>query len=396
MLIQIIIFSILILCGVWILFYLGIMFTLRTLPKFQEEFKNISETVSKWPKLSVIIPACNEEAHIEEALKSVLKQNYPNLEIIAVNDRSQDKTGEILNKLAKKDNRLKPLHIKELPAGWLGKVHAMHKGVKQAKGKWYLFTDADVHFEPNALKKAMLISLKKNVDHLAIVPETVSEDFFTELVITAFGFLFLISSRVAFINRPASKRPVGVGAFNLVSEKTFKKTPGFKWLKMEPVDDFGLGLMVKNAGGATRLLFAEKGVRVSWYANLKEMFKGFEKNLFGMSARYRLPILFFNVTGIWTMLSAPPASLAAFFLLGCKPCLLFFLAVLFLHLLMTFFFQKKGANQTLYFLFAPLGFFIFSLMMLWSGYRCVKNKGVSWRGMHYSIKELREGQRVKL
>ena len=119
----------------------------------------------------MIIAARNEAGTIENALKSVLAQNYPNLEIILVNDRSNDGTDKILQKLAEKDPRVLIHHVEELPLGWLGKVNAMQQGFGRSTGVWLLFTDADVHFQEESLERIIDVAERSSVDYLCVVPE---------------------------------------------------------------------------------------------------------------------------------------------------------------------------------------------------------------------------------
>src|SRR5262249_1819655 len=121
---------------------------------------------ASWPRVSVIIPACNEEATIEEALRSRLREGYPAAEYIVVDDRSTDRTGEILDRIAAEDPRVVALHVRELPDGWLGKVHALHAGLARATGEWVLFSDADIHHEVGTLRRAVAHCEQNGIDHL--------------------------------------------------------------------------------------------------------------------------------------------------------------------------------------------------------------------------------------
>ena len=128
------------------------------------------EDDQRLPTVSVVIPARNEERNLKQALESVLALDYPDLEIIVVNDRSTDRTGAILEKLAKQDPRLTVLPIERLPSGWLGKPHALHRGAQQAQGEFILFPDADIVFQPFALKKAMAYVQANRFDHVTVIP----------------------------------------------------------------------------------------------------------------------------------------------------------------------------------------------------------------------------------
>ena len=261
------------------------------------------------PVLSVVIPACNEASHIGQALRSLLDQDYPKLEVVVINDRSTDDTGEILERLADRDNRIKVIHIDKLPAGWLGKVHALHQGVKQATGEWYLFTDADIYFQPGALRRSVCYAKHYRLNHLACVPDVHNKGFWLDIAVRSFFLMLCLGARVAEVNRENSNRPIGIGAFNLVEAATFHNTPGFEWLRMETVDDYGLGVMIKQAGGRTRLVVALKDMSVPWYENLGAMIKGVEKNTFGAAAKYSLARLFLIELFLLGLVMAPLVSL---------------------------------------------------------------------------------------
>ena len=351
----------------------------------------------QWPLVSVIIPACNEADHFEAALMSVLQQDYPNLEIVLVNDRSTDTTGEIIDRLAAADQRVKGVHITDLPAGWLGKVHALHQGVRRANGDWYLFSDADVYFQPGALRRAIGYATHNNLSHVACLPElTTFSAFWLDVTIRAFFLLFCVAGRLAEVNRRNSKWPIGVGAFNLVEAAAFKRTPGFEWLRMEPGDDVGLGLMLKKAGARTRLLNADGEIRVPWYESLWAMIRGLEKNSFGPGANYSYLRQFFMVLGLWCVVLAPPLSVALGFYANNAALLVAGTIALAVNFIIAFAMPRKTTRDILAYIVLPIGALFVSLIMLRSAWKCFRNGGIDWRGTHYPVEQLRRGQRVKI
>jgi len=382
-------------CTIWVLMFLGFSWALKNIPQFHKETENQANSPNDWPLLSIIIPACNEAEDIETAIQSLIDQDYPNLEIIAINDRSTDETGNILEQLAKNESRLQVLHIKELPGGWLGKVNALYQGTEKAKGEWWLFTDADVHFCQGSLKRAIYLVKKEKADHLTLLPHVFIKKFWLDVCITTFGFLFFISTRAMLVNQENSKTPIGVGAFNLVSKEIYNKTPGFEWLRLEPADDYGLGLMVNNAGGRTHFALAERDLSVPWYGSVKEMFVGLEKNLYGSGAHYSLIRLLIMVPVLWLLAVAPVVALVAGLIIPSWTMTALggiAIGVVIIISISTF---KSRRSESLYLLLFPLGLIMISLMFLWSGYRCMKNGGINWRGTHYPLQALRAGQRVK-
>ena len=375
-------------CSVWIFIYISLMYTGSNLPLFD---KFIFVQPESWPKLSIIIPACNEEQHIEQAAKTILSQDYPNLEIVLVNDRSTDNTGDIINQLALNDDRITAVHIKTLPKNWLGKVNALSEGKKHVTGDWMLITDADIHYKPGVLRKAVSYVLDKKIDHLALMPNVEMNSFGLEMAINTFGLVFLLTTRAAMINKPNSKHAIGVGAFNLVKTEVFNKTPGFEWLRMEPVDDMGVGLMMSNVGAQTHFALADKDLSLGWYHSIAEMFKGLEKNLFGAGPGYSVIKLFTQIAPLWGLVAAP---FLAFYSDNVWLWSLATTAVV-LYFIFSIFFVRRKRTETFSLLLFPVGLILISLMMMWAAFRCVKNGGIDWRGTHYSTAELRAGQRVK-
>ena len=380
------------LCGAWVVGFAYLIISIKLLPVFHKQH---APTPDVWPCLSVVIPACNEAATLESAVATLLQQDYPDLEIILVDDRSTDGTGKLIDRLARQDARIRAVHVELLPQGWLGKVHALHRGVEQASGDWLLFTDADVHFAAGTLRRAVALVRHQRVDHLTLIPRTIQKSFWLEVAVSTFGLLFFITTRAASVNRPGSKAFVGIGAFNLVNAERFHRTVGFEWLRLEPGDDVGLGMMMKQAGGTTRLAFAYEDLSVQWYASVAAMFKGLEKNLFGPGSGYRWWLMLLRVGMIWALVVAPYFSLALGLAQGLAPLWIAGTAAISMHLIFSVFFVAEQKTKSLSLLLFPVGVLLITAMMLRAGYQCVKNGGIDWRGTHYPLDQLRTGQRVK-
>src|SRR5207249_9856045 len=123
------------------------------------------------PRISLLFAARDEEEKLPAELATLVEIDYPNLEVIAVDDRSQDATGRILDEFAAAHPRLRVVHITQLPAGWLGKPHALQKAYETSTGEWLLFTDADVRFKPDVLRRAVALAKQRNLDHLTLFGE---------------------------------------------------------------------------------------------------------------------------------------------------------------------------------------------------------------------------------
>lgn len=247
---------------------------IRTVPVLADE--EVPQP-DRWPRLSVIVPACNEADSIESAMTSLLARDYPDLQIVLVNDRSTDATGEVIDRLAERDSRVRCVHVTELPDGWLGKVHAMHRALEHADGEFLLFTDADVHFRPAALRRAIAYCLAHRLDHLAGMPELWHSKVLVGAMIGASLRQLSMAMRFWAVNDPESSAYMGIGAFNLVRREAFAKTAGLEWLKMEVADDVGLGLMMKRGGGRCRLVNLRGYIGLHWYQTIGQMVHGAEK-----------------------------------------------------------------------------------------------------------------------
>jgi glycosyltransferase involved in cell wall biosynthesis len=380
------------LCVLWVVGLGYLIVSIKRLPVLRQQHAPMPDV---WPRLSVVIPACNEVASLEAAVATLLQQDYPDLEIVLVDDRSTDGTAEIIERLAHEDPRIRVVHVETLPPGWLGKVHALHRGVQQASGEWLLFTDADVHFAAGTLRRAVALVLHQRVDHLALIPRTIQKSFWLELAVNTFGLLFFITTRATSVNRPGSKAFIGIGAFNLVNADRFHRTGGFEWLRFEPGDDVGLGMMIKQAGGTTRLAFAYEDLSLEWYSSVTAMFKGLEKNLFGPGSHYRWQLMLLQVGIIWALVTAPYFSVGFGLAHGLAPLSIAGAAAISMQLIFPVCFAAERKTKGLVLLLFPVGVLLITAMMLRAGYRCIKSGGIDWRGTHYPLEQLRAGQRVK-
>lgn len=377
------------LSALWIVLYLGAPIRIRQVKRLKDDHPPMPPS---WPKLSVIVPACNEESTIEHALVSLRAQTYPNLEILLVEDRSTDGTAAIVDRIAASDPRMRPLHLTELPKGWLGKVHALHRGVLASSGELVLFTDADIVFEPGVLEKTVALFMADQLDHLAILPDLMPRGFVLEAVQASFGVSLFTAGNVQHVGKPDKDAFVGVGAFNLVRREAYDKTEGLEWLKMEPSDDFALGLLFKkhNARAAFRLGLDELSVR--WYNTTWEMIRGLEKNTFGPTAAYSNAYLAVVVvislalgagpfvaisTGVWWMQAIGVAALISV-PLG--------IGGIYRHLKVRFWPS----------LFAPFGSIILLFAVVRAAYLCSRQGGVYWRGTLYPVDELARGRRIDM
>ena len=362
--------------------------TLPSLPPWRGEARR------GWPSLSVVIAACDEEAALSTTIQTLLDQSYPALEIFLINDRSSDQTGPRIDALASADARVHALHIETLPAGWLGKVHALHTAASSLNSDWLLFSDADVDFQhPDVLKAAIAAAEKSNIDHLALLPKVLSWHFLQAATLAAFSAAYVALTRPAKLADPSSPAIAGVGAFNLVRGDVFRRSAGFESLRMEIADDVGLGRVMKDAGGRLALMTAIDQLQIDWYPSVGAMVRGLEKNLFGVIGGYRR-------SRAWAAAAAATAITLGPWWGGLRddtarwrrPPLLAAASLI----ATAFALHRRVDIHPLAALSMPLGSGVLIAALLRSAERCTRDQGVTWRGTFYPLDALRAGQKFDL
>jgi glycosyltransferase involved in cell wall biosynthesis len=341
------------------------------------------------PRVSIIVPARNEEEEIETALTRLLALDYDNYDVIAVDDRSTDRTGEIMDRIAASPQAhgcLKVIHIDSLPPGWLGKTHAMWTAGKEATGDWLLFTDADVLFKPDALRRALVYAESEPADHVVLFPRMIMKRPGEKMMIAFFQTLFVFGHRPWKVAEPDTKDHMGVGAFNLVRRRVYEAIGTYQALRMEVLDDMKLGKVVKTAGYAQRNVFGEDLISIRWAKGALGVVRNLTKNFFAiMSFQWPRALLscfalaFLNLMpflGVW--LAHGWARL---------PYAVALLSMFLIYLGMSW----KSAVPPYYFLLHPISTMLFMYTMLRSMLLTLWRGGVVWRGTKYPLEELRKG-----
>ena len=372
-------------CLPWYLVAWGVWVTLKNV----QSLPSISlDREKRYPRLSVIIAARNEAGTIENALKSVLAQNYPNLEIILVNDRSNDGTDKILQKLAEKDPRVLIHHVEELPPGWLGKVNAMQQGFGRSTGVWLLFTDADVHFQEESLERIIDVAERSSVDYLCVVPEVQARQRLLKALYTVSLSGFFLATRIWEVKNQNSF--VGVGACGLVRRSLLSQSPGLPWLKMEVVDDLALAQLAWQAGGKLDVYWGRECLGVEWYPSMGDLIRGLEKNLFA-GAQYQYWRALLGIIGILFVAVAPWLSIfSGNWLLGLTA-----VGAFSGYWLAWISGDKAQGVGWLERLISPLLLFVIAWALARSTFITWRQGGIQWRETFYSIADLRRGQRLK-
>ncbi len=352
------------------------------------------------PRVSIIVPARNEEETIEQCLRSLLALDYDNYEVIAVNDRSTDRTGAIIERVSQDphfwQNRpevghpdspvLRVVHHSELPAGWLGKTHAMWTGADQASGEWLLFTDADVMFKLDSLRRAVAYAESEPADHVVLFPRMIMKRPGEYMMIAFFQTMFMFGHRPWKVADPSTDDHMGVGAFNLVRKRVYKAVGTYQALRMEVLDDMKLGKVVKNSGFAQRNVFGGDLISIRWAHGAFGVVNNLTKNFFAVLSfqSWRTLVSAFGLAflnygpflGLWLAhgwAQVPYAiALASLFLI---------------YVGMSW----RSAVPPYYFLLHPVSTTLFIYTLLRSMFLTLWNDGIVWRGTKYPLEELRKG-----
>ena len=355
------------------------------------------------PRVSIIVPARNEEASVERALLALLALDYDNYEVIAVNDRSTDRTGEIMEKVASSQNPrpvaksatrtghphnllMRVIHHHELPAGWLGKTHAMWTAANTATGDWLLFTDADVIFKPDSVRRALAYAEADHADHVVLFPQMIMKSPGEYMMIAFFQTMFMFGHRPWKVADPKAKDHMGVGAFNLVRRPVYEAVGTYKALRMEVIDDMKLGKVVKNGGFAQRNVFGGDLISIRWAHGAMGIVNNLTKNFFAiLSFQWWRTVL--SAIGMVFLNFGP--FLGAAFAHGWArvPYAIALGSMLLIYVGMS----KRSAVPVYYFLLHPASTALFIYTLLRSTWTTLWNDGIEWRGTKYPLEELRKG-----
>ena len=342
------------------------------------------------PQLSVIVPACNEADTIEAALRTKLKAHYPKLELIVVNDRSTDETGAIAERVAAEDPRLKVVHVTELPAGWLGKLNALECGRAAATGEIILFSDADVNFGPELLRRSVSALMAQKLDFITVIAEMTSQSFLLDSSLTTFLRGLLLGGRIWNMRDPSSPIGVGAGVFNLVRRSALEKTPGFEWIKMEVADDIAFGQMMKKSGARCAVYNGAYDLHLAYYSSFPEFVRGLEKNSYaGSSYRPSLALLMLFILAYGELTAAALLPFASGVAMWMAAASLVLVAIS--QALVVSWVRRPMLTAVLPALGPLLVIFIAARAVLLIHLR----GGISWRGTFYSLAQLRAGMRLE-
>jgi glycosyltransferase involved in cell wall biosynthesis len=338
----------------------------------------------RFPRVSVIVPARDEERTIERTVRALFAQTWPELEIIIVNDRSTDATGAILERLAKEDARLRVIAGVEPPPGWLGKPWALHEGSRHAHGELLLFVDADVIYAPDAITAAVARMEESDVALTSFFPRLEMHGFWEHVAMPNLAMMAFTILPLWFGNRTRFRLlGVGGGPGNLIRREDYDAAGGHEPLKDAVVDDVALARLVRRSGGRSEMVRADDFVSVRMYHGLREVIDGFTKNCFTTFGRsYALTIVVVVFTFVFHVLP---------YVLALTGDVLAIASVVLLTLVRAILFTSLGYRLDNAVLGNPLMVTLWSWILLRSAWYTGVLKQLHWRGRKYDARHTRFG-----
>ena len=369
----------------WFLVFVWLVNILLTLYGLSQQ-KHLSATNNQKskdedaPLVSVLVPARNEADRVlAQSISSILAQDYVRFEVIGVNDRSTDATGAILNSLAAADTRLRVIDGAELPPGWLGKPFAMHQALAHARGEWILATDADMIFDPAALRTAVAHALQREADALTFVPLFETGSFWERTMIPVWAWVFLMFTIFYRTDNPEARGAAGIGGFFLMRRTVLDRIGSYEALHDEWLENVRPAEMIKRAGGRLLVVIAPHLIRTRMYRNFSEMWECCTKNWFaGMNNSLLLAmsaILSMYLIAVVPALVAIVAGAVGLWWLFVPAALSWLLQVVVIVIMSV----RSNVNPA-YALTAPLGLAFLYAMLFDSSMRISFGKGVKWKG----------------
>ncbi|MBX3394796.1 MAG: glycosyltransferase [Phycisphaerae bacterium] len=230
------------------------------------------------PRMSMIVAAKDEEANIEPCLRSLAAQDYPNLQIVAVNDRSTDSTGAIMDRLSGEFLNLRVHHVHALRPGWFGKNNAMREGVEMAEGDWLCFTDADcVQTSPRSVSIALRYAIEKNADFISVLPSHEAHGFWERVVQPACSAVMILWFSPLVVNNPKRKTAYANGAFMLMKQSCYRAIGGHEAVRDQINEDMVMARRAKECGQRLVVVGNRDLYTVRMYGTLAQTWRGWTR-----------------------------------------------------------------------------------------------------------------------
>ena len=373
--------------GAWISFIKSMWVSLRDSP-YLDKFQLIEHTK---PKVSVILPARNEEEFIEKCLKSLIDQDYENFEIIAVDDSSEDDTGKIIERISKQNSKVIHISASPKPDGWIGKNWACFEGFKKATGELYLFTDADTKHSKKMISLSVSHMLRNDLDALTVVPKMLLFDNWSRITLTVLCTFLHTRFSPLRVNDPSKKTGYFYGSFYIIRKNVYESVGTHEGVKGELVEDGALGKKVKESGFKLRMVQGQHLLEAVWARD--------KSTLWNALKRLIVPLYLQNpktTIGIWFALlfllfiPFPVLAYSAIFVNISDSFLALFtisvITVIFWYIAIILQTEKGLEIDLKYAVLGPVGSFIILLGFGSGILKARSESAVKWRGRNYSMK----------
>lgn len=337
------------------------------------------------PSVALIIAVRNEEQGLEQALSGLAQLDYPHYKIILVDDGSTDGSPAIMEAFAARFPHIDCIHLGKLPEGWIGKSYALYRGYRQSNAAWLLFTDADVTFSADSLRKAMAHCQATGAHHLTVLPHIRSRSEWVNCVNSLFQVLFHLRYRPWAVARKTSNAYLGMGAFNLVQREAYEAIGTHARFALHPNDDLKLGQHLKEAGFHQQVLYGKHTIGYEWYGSLGGFINGLTKNAFS-AVDYNLARVVMSSLGTLPLFVLP---VPLFLLSGNGVLHTIALAVVLTQMVLLT--TRKGAyGRWWYALLLPFSALVIVFIMLRSAVLTLVNDGLYWSKRFYSLNDLKK------
>ena len=375
-------------CGAWIFLLRSMINSFISTP-YLDKFKSIKHDN---PKVSIILPARNEEEFIGKCLESLIEQDYPNYEIIAIDDSSEDSTWEIISKYSKQSSKIIPVSARPKPDGWMGKNWACMEGYKKATGDLLLFTDADTTHSKNVLSLAVSHLISLNLDALTVIPKMLSMDYWTRIALPMLSTFLHTRFSAIRVNDPSKKTGYFFGSFFIMNRKTYNSIGTHESVKQEIIEDGALGKKVKHSGFKMKMVRGDHLIGAIWARDRTTLWNALKRLMIplylqnkGIGVGIFFAVLFllfmpFPILAYSSILNFDNIANTLVFVTSLVASILIYTGGVIE--------VKKGLDiKLVYAIFAPLGSLVVSMGFLNGLLQATKDSSVSWRGRKYSMKD---------
>ena len=375
-------------CGAWAFLIKAMTDSFRLTP-YLDKFENISHET---PKVSIILPARNEEEFIGKCLQSLIKQDYKNYEIIVIDDSSEDSTPDIISRYAKKESKIIPVCARPKPDGWMGKNWACMEGYRKATGKLFLFTDADTNHSNKIISLAVAHLISFNLDALSVIPKMLTFDFWTKITLPMISTFLHTRFSALNVNNPSKKTGYFFGSFFILKKETYEEVGMHEGVKQEIIEDGALGKKVKELGYKMKMVRGEHLIEAVWARDKSTLWNALKRlivPLYLQNGKIAIGIFFvvtfllfvpFSIFSIYALF--PIESISAKIL-----CITAAIASILIYtgaIIET----KVGLELRLvHAFFAPIGSLVVIFGFLAGLLQAKNTSSVTWRGRNYSMKD---------